>query len=186
MHPKKVLLDTNVLFSFYLRDLILSLAESQTIDFKWSDAIKFELISSLVKTETMSNIKALELVRTIDDTFPFATVSTSEDSKIKYGCSDADDEHIFHAGVVSSCQSIVTFNISDFPFNAKSEHGIEIISPDDYLTRIYDSDPEAIDKAINSLLSGYTRPEISFDQYCEVLARLNCGQFAKAVLSAKN
>lgn len=182
----KDLLDTNVLFSFYLRDLILTLAESQIIDFKWSDVIKLELILSLVKTKTMSDSKALELVRTIDETFPFATISVYKDPKIKYGCSDADDEHIFHAAIVGSCKSVVTFNTSDFPINAKSKYGIEIINPDNYLTRLYETHPTLINKAIDSILSGYTKPGISFDQFCEVLARLNCKHFAESINAAKN
>lgn len=174
----KVILDTNCLYSFYLRDLFLTLAEAEIIQFHWSGQIKRELIDNLVATSKCNRNQAEKLVEIISSAFPDASVKNYKNLIGKLNCSDINDEHVLAAAITVQADYLVTFNLKDFPKNSFENYGLRIVSPDDYLVFLTNLLGEKILQIVFKTISKYKSPPIDLSLYAEVLKNIGCPKFA--------
>jgi len=62
---------------------------------------------------------------------------------------DPKDRHILAAAVRTGAQTIVTFNLKDFPDAALAPWNVEAQSPDDFLVHQYHLNPETVVQKLN-------------------------------------
>ena len=125
------------------------------------------------------------MIEKINSAFPNSLQIDLKSPIIPYGCKDENDEHVFHTAISSLSEAIITFDIFDFPDNANEKFGVEILTPDDFLSRIYEINKEKILKIIDLKIALYSSPSMDFSLYCEVMDRLNCQNFSKALRDIK-
>lgn len=72
--------------------------------------------------------------------FPDATV-TGYDALIEDMTCDDKDRHVLAAAAYSPAETLVTFNLKDFPSQSVQDVGVELRHPDDFLQDVLDLDP---------------------------------------------
>ncbi|UTY57001.1 putative toxin-antitoxin system toxin component, PIN family [Massilia sp. erpn] len=132
-------LDACVLYPAPLRDLLLSLASEGVFRARWTDQINQEWTRNLLAKRP--DLDAAKLERTV-----LLMNEAVEDCLVdNYGylinslhLPDPNDRHVLASAIVGHADAIVTFNLRDFPDQAVSPYGIEILHPDDFLIAQYD------------------------------------------------
>ncbi len=143
-HDPVAVLDACVLFPASLRDTLLRLAETpRQYTPKWSDQILEEVTRNLVRRRNLAPEKIAHLIGQIENHFPEARI-TGYRKLVDTMTNDPKDRHVLAAAVHSGAQTIVTFNLKDFPADSLSEWGIKARHPDDFLIELLSHDPEPV------------------------------------------
>jgi hypothetical protein len=82
---------------------------------------------------------------------------------------DVDDRHVLAAAIRASAQTIVTFNLKDFPADRLAPYEIEAQHPDDFLFDLLDLAPGAVLSAVNAQLAGLKNPPQTMSQLLDTL-----------------
>ena len=175
-----VLLDTCVLFPMYLRDTLLRLAVAEIYQPLWSADVLDELRTVLVREQIMATERAERIVGLMRRYFPEAEV-TGYDSLVPSMPCDPGDRHVLAAAVQGGAGAIVTANLADFPPKAAAEHGLDILSPDDFLLDLLDLTPTLVLTVLADQVSGYRREPTTIDGLMVALARSGAPGFADEI-----
>jgi len=141
----QVVLDACVLVNAALRDTLLRLAEPPCSLYlpRWSKDNIEETKRTLESKLGLTAQQTAHLVSELEIHFEDAWVKGYE-SFIPAMRNHPKDRHVLAAAIVSGAQTIVTFNLKDFPAEALAPWNIEVQSPDDFLTHQYHLDPEVV------------------------------------------
>ncbi len=118
MTKQKVVLDANVLYGNFLRDLLLSLFYAGIYEAKWTDKITQEWSSHLIENRTDITPKKLErTLALMNGITPSALVEKYQKfiPIVEPGMKDKNDSHVVAAAIAAGAQKILTWNLSDFP-----------------------------------------------------------------------
>lgn len=154
-----VLADANVLYSRVLRDYLLYAADQQVIVIVWSAAILDEVTEHLGKNVSGFDTEAEKrLVHAMNEAFPCAEVEPSAEHYQQLRdlpLPDEDDRHVLAAAVAAEATVLCTSNTRDFPTAVTEALGVEVLTPDELLTRLLVDDETrmlaAHDAAVRSL-----------------------------------
>jgi hypothetical protein len=135
-----VVLDACVLVGGGLRDTFLRLAETPRLYVpKWNDDIIREMSRTLdrkfAKTPGQIEYLCYELRRT----FPESWVIGYKDLEPSLR-NQPKDRHVLAAAIRSGAQTIVTFNLKDYPREALEVYDIEAVHPDEFLVNQFHLD----------------------------------------------
>jgi predicted nucleic acid-binding protein len=132
----RVFADTNVLFPFSLMDLLLALAEDYVHDLVLTDRLLDEWQRVIVREQHRSESSAARIAAHIRAGFADAFVAEAEYKHLLAVLDgpDPDDLHHAAAAVVGRADTLITWNLADFPADALAAHGIAVTKPDPYLT----------------------------------------------------
>lgn len=91
--------------------------------------------------------------------FPEALVNKQAYTRlIEVVQNDPKDRHVLAAAIVARAETIVTFNIKDFPQEACSPYGIEILHPDEFLVHQASLKPQEVLGALDRMASKRRSP----------------------------
>ena len=166
--PFIVVLDTNALFPFSLRDILLRAAAGDFYQVRWSADILGEMTRNLILKGGLTEVQASRLRDVMQAAFPEAEV-TGYSALIASMENDDKDRHVVAAAVKTSAQVIVTFNLSDF---ARLPDGIEAQSPDDFLCNLFDLDPDGILELLTQQANDLQRPPTTLIQLLDRLVKI--------------
>lgn len=172
-----IIIDTNVLYSAPLRDILLRLAEKETFSVHWSEHTLTELKRNLSDTNGMPNDKIENLIDKITTAFPDACVSNPDIDPIKLTAEE--DKHIVAAAIQSHAEVIVTQNISDFPESELSLYNIEAQTPDEFLVHHFTLEETKTVRTVSELLKDLTNPPYSPEEYLTILEQVGAVAFAQ-------
>ncbi len=141
----QVVLDACVLVNAALRDTLLRLAEPPCSLYlpRWSRDIIDETKRTLEIRLGLTSQQTAHLFHELEIHFADAWVEGYE-SFIPAMANHPKDRHVLAAAVVCGAQTIVTFNLRDFPADALAPWNIEAQSPDEFLIHQYHLDPAMI------------------------------------------
>jgi hypothetical protein len=71
---------------------------------------------------------------------------------------DLDDRHVVAAAIRCGAQTIVTFNLADFPLNALAPFGLEAQHPDAFVLDAIDLAPGAVCVAVSQQVASLKNP----------------------------
>jgi hypothetical protein len=111
-----VVYDACVLYPATLRDVLLRLARRGLFRAKWTEAILDECFRSL--TDNRPDLAPAALARTrrlINESVADCLVEGYESLISSLTLPDPGDRHVLAAAIRSQAQTIVTFNLKDFP-----------------------------------------------------------------------
>ena len=166
--PFIVVLDANVLFPFTLRDTLLRAAAADFYQLRWSSQILDEMTSNLVSSSRMSADKAARLRETMERAFPEAGVSGYE-PLVAAMRNDVKDRHVAAAALKAGAQVIVTSNLRHFTLLPE---GIDAQSPDQFLSNLFDLDPEGFIDLLREQADDLQNPPMTFDALLAHLERV--------------
>ena len=174
--PFKVVLDANVLFPFTLRDTLLRAAAQGYFQLYWSDEILDETTKNLLGNGTVTSEQAHRLRDAMTGAFPESMVSGYE-PLIDVMPNDRKDRHVAAAAVKAGAQVIVTNNLKDF---MTLPDGIEAQSPDEFLSNLFDLDPDGIAELVRQQAEALRSPPRSIAELLAGLAPM-VPDFARSV-----
>jgi predicted nucleic acid-binding protein len=165
--PFKVVLDANVLYPFTLRDTLLRAASEGFFQLYWSAEILDETVRNLIASETVTPEQGARLRTAMEQAFPEADV-TGYESLVPGMPNDPKDRHVAAAALKAGAQVIVTCNLQDFQI---VPNGVEAQSPDEFLSNLFDLDPDGIVELLRDQTAALKKPPRTFDEVVAALAK---------------
>lgn len=167
-----VIYDACVLYPAPLRDLLMRLALTDLYQAKWSKDIHEEWIDSLLKNRPDLTREKLERTREkMDMHVRDCLVEGYEDLIEGLRLPDLQDRHVLAAAIRANAQTIVTFNVSDFPSSAIFKYGIDVQHPDEFLRHLVDLNPGSVIRTFQETRLSLKNPSKSWEEYLEILIR---------------
>ncbi|WP_338844609.1 PIN domain-containing protein [Massilia sp. W12] len=166
MSKSKIVLDANVLYGSFLRDLLLSLFFAGIYEAKWTEKITREWVGHLLKNEP--DITEVKIGRTLDlmnKIKPAALISNYERYIAEVNIPDKDDRHVVAAAIASGAQKIVTWNLSDFPNKVLKVFGVIAESPDKFISDLILDNPGAIVPVLKAMRERFKAPPMSVQDF---------------------
>ena len=171
--PFVVVYDACILYSAALRDLLVRLAMTELFQAKWTEDIHREWMDAVLKTRR-PDVSASRLQRTrelMDASVPNALVSEYASLIDGLRLPDPDDRHVLAAAIASGAQTIVTFNLKDFPPSALAPWGVEAQNPDDFVIGLMDLDSAKVLQAMREQRAALTAPTVSAEHLLETIEK---------------
>ena len=164
--------DACILFSGSLRDFLLWLGYARVVHPLWSEKIHEEWMRNLFEKRPHLLWERLERTRREMDTkFPRSLVLGYEPIMQTLTLADPDVRHVFAVAIHSKAEFIVTFNLNDFPKASLQPHGIEAVSPDEFVHRLIKKTPRRVLYAARKHRLSLTRPPKTVDEYLATLEK---------------
>ena len=165
MAKKTVVVDACVLYSASIRDLVVRLADIGLCHPKWSDHIHTEWISHLLLNRPDISLNSLNKTRQLmNDTIYGSLVQNYQSLIPQLQLPDENDCHVLAAAIASGADTIVTFNLDDFPEENLSPYSIHAEHPDQFLAEILDSNELKFCEILKVQRRALRRPQVSIDE----------------------
>ena len=139
MNRYAAIIDACVLGGGLKRNIILSLAEAGLFRPYWSARILDETEKAILAI-SKGTADPCRQRRAIERAFPEAMVFLNSSPDLIGLLPDPGDEHVLAAAIAARCDTLVTDNLKDFPQGILDRWGIEVMSPDDFITNAMDLD----------------------------------------------
>lgn len=168
MSGRVAVVDANVLYSIELTDLLLTFAAHRLVRLHWSPTILDEVRRNLAKRADLTPDAIAYRIDRMNLAVPNA-LDEAPEALVTAMPITQHDRHVLALAVHVEADSIVTFNLRDFPFAACEPYGIEVVDPDSLTAAIADADPTRVQTALGDIARRRTRPAMTVD---ELLNRL--------------
>lgn len=167
-----VVYDACVLYPAPLRDLLMRLALTDRFRARWSNAIHDEWIRNLLKQRPELDPAALEKTRTLMNSSVRDSLVEGFDHLIPaIELPDPDDRHVVAAAVHSGAETIVTFNLKDFPSAALDRYNLDVQHPDDFIVDLFDLHPASVLQALAEQRASLKKPPKTADELLDMLLK---------------
>jgi len=84
---------------------------------------------------------------------------------------DPDDRHVVAAAIHSGAETIVTFNLKDFPSGALDRYNLDAQHPDDFIVDLFDLHPASVLQALAEQRASLKRPPKTADEFLDILLK---------------
>jgi len=163
-------LDTNVIYPLWTRDLLLWFAHYDLYTPKWSQNICLEWID-VMKRKGIGEEEAIKRASNINKAFPDALVENYEPIIKILDLPDLDDRHVLAAAIKANADLIITNNIKDFHQDYLARFDLKAKVPDDFFTDIIDLNRELSLTAFRKLVLNKKNPPLDEFEVLEVLRK---------------
>jgi hypothetical protein len=124
-------------------------------------------------------------------TVRFDTGGTGQDTLVmaaahdlaKGNAADPDDCHHMAAAIAGGVQTIVTWNLADFPAVTLSRYGVTVTDPDSYLWSLLSQSPHEVMGVLARMSAGKCRPPMTVLDITNALDRAGVPVFARRIRS---
>ncbi|MEJ8857061.1 PIN domain-containing protein [Variovorax robiniae] len=162
-------IDANALFPRLQCDVLLSLADADLYSAKWSATIMEEWTAAFVRqypgTEAAVKRKADAMCSAIPDCLVEGYEPLIDGLKLP----DARDRHVLAAAIAGHADAIVTWNGKHFPPEALAPHGIEIQTPDEFVTNQIMLNKLRSVAALRAMRERWARPALTGQNLIDLL-----------------
>jgi predicted nucleic acid-binding protein len=167
-----VLYDANVLYPNTLRDLLIRIAQSGTVQAKWTDAILDEMLTALRRNRPDIPAEKLDALRDrMNKAVRDCLVSGYEPLIEGLKLPDPDDRHVLAAAIKAGAQVIVTRNLKDFPPEDLEPWDVEAKSPDAFVLDQVHINVRAVAASIRQIADSRTNPPEAIEDVLSQLER---------------
>ncbi|MEO9101205.1 MAG: PIN domain-containing protein [Burkholderiaceae bacterium] len=128
------IIDANALFTRLQCDVLLSLAHADLYSAKWSATIMREWTTATVRQYPDAAAAVEKKAAAMCQAIPDCLVEGYEPLIAGLELPDTKDRHVLAAAIVGHADAIVTWNGKDFPTDVLAPYGIEIQTPDEFVT----------------------------------------------------
>jgi predicted nucleic acid-binding protein len=179
MSAPVAILDANVILPASLRDTLLRAAEKELFQVHWSGDILEEVQRTLIKLGEATESQAIRLASVMNRAFPSAIVQAYQ-HLIPHMANDPKDRHVLAAAIVCHAETIVTFNLKDFPQAALTPFHLAAIHPDQFLLDVFFHHSEPMAQIIISQAAFLHRPSRTVQEVLAALA-IHAPRFVQAI-----
>ncbi len=177
------LLDANVLYPAYLRDLLLRLSQIGIYQPRWSAEILDEVARNVKKGRDASGRAKVDcMISLMREHFEEAEVAGYK-SIIPAMTNDPKDRHVLAAAIVGGADVIVPSNLKHFPPHSRGPYNIAAEGPDEFLLRRWEqSDPDQIVRMLRRWTDELRRQPDTLEGVLEKRLANTVPNFSRAVL----
>jgi hypothetical protein len=174
-------LDANVLYPQFLRDVLLRLAAAELFTPRWSDRIQREWMRNLAENRPDLPPARIARVRTLmEEAFPEAEVKGYRAYQRLFAGVDPKDRHVAAAALKGGATVIVTHNLRDFPSDALSTHGLRASDPDGFIVRLVARDRATAAVTLERHRLALAKPPYSPSEYRAAFVAAGPESFGRA------
>jgi hypothetical protein len=167
-----VVYDANVLYPNTLRDLLIRIAQSGTVQAKWTNAILDEMTAALRRNRPDIPDARLDRLRDLMNTAVRDCLVLGYEPLIEgLKLPDLDDRHVLAAAIKAGAQVIVTRNLKDFPASDLEPWEIEAKSPDAFVLDQVGINVRAVAASVRQIADSRTNPPESVEDILSQLER---------------
>jgi predicted nucleic acid-binding protein len=174
-------LDSNVLYSSYLRDLLLELGRERLFDPRWSKEILEEVQRALVKKFPGTAAQQSHKMTLLNRAIPSAMIDDHLHLVDGLVGTDPKDRHVLAAAIRAQSGALLTFNLKHFPADLFETYGIELQNPDDFLLDLADLNESHFVRVVSQVISNYARPALTVTDFASVMHKSQCPKIADFV-----
>lgn len=186
MSSYTVILDACVMYPAPLRSYLMYLANTGLFRARWTDQIHDEWIRNLLINNPDVNPASLERIKTLmNANVPDCLVEGYEPLIDGLTLPDVDDRHVVAAAIKGQAESIITFNLKDFPSKELEPLGLSAIHPDEFLCDMFELDNSACVKAAQQQRSSLKKPPMTQDEFLTCLQKQRLPSFVSKLKSFK-
>jgi len=172
-----VVYDACVIYSATLRDLLLNIARERIVRPHWSDEIHEEWIGGLLRKRPGLNRESLERTRRrMNIKFKNSLTKGHESIVPTLVLPDPKDRHVLAVAIHTQSSWIITLNLKDFPQTALQPYGIASLSPDDFVSRLFQEFPYFVLRAARKHRLSLKHPPKTVDEYLATLEKQGLSQ----------
>jgi predicted nucleic acid-binding protein len=177
------LLDANVLYPPYLRDLLLRFAQAGVFEPRWSAEILDEVARNIKKGRGEAEQQKVErMLSLMRRHFEDAEV-TGYEALTPAMTNDEKDRHVLAAAIVGGSDVIVTSNLKHFPRAALEPYDMDVQGPDEFLCHQWEqADPERIVYVLRRWTDQLRRHPATLEEILEERLFTTVPNFSSAVL----
>ncbi|HEK2897098.1 PIN domain-containing protein [Proteus terrae] len=180
--PYPVILDACVLYPSLLRDLLIRLGIAGLYQPQWTATIHNEWQRNLLKNRPDLTSKQIEHIATLmDKAIPSAMINGYEELIDGLVLPDLNDRHVLAAAIRCNAETIVTFNLKDFPKEKLIKFNIEALHPDEFISDLLDLNHALVLSVIYNQRKNMKKPAMSIQQYFESLLRQSLPMTVKSL-----
>ncbi len=167
-----VVYDACVLFPAALRDLLMRVAVAGLVHARWSERILDECFENIARQRPELSTASLGRTRqlmnlALEEPLVVGYEPLIETLKLP----DPDDRHVLAAAIHARAQTIVTWNLKDFPVAALSPHGVLALDPDEFVHDLVDLAPAGVVQVVAEQAAALRSPPHTLSQLLDKLHR---------------
>jgi len=182
---RRAFLDANVLFSAALRDVLLWLAFRDVCQVRFSALVHEEWMRAVLKQRPHTKLESLENTRDLmNKNISGGLVEGFEPLIESLSLPDSNDRHVLAAARHSKCDTLVTWNRSDFP--AASAHPIRVQTPDEFLLELFEANRKDVLASLRAQRQNLRKPPVEVADFLVNLRTQNLTRFASALEPFQN
>ena len=163
-------LDTNVIYPLWIRDLLLWFAHYDLYTPKWSMHI-FNEWDEVMSRKGISEEDRIKRISIVNEAFPDALVENYESLIQMLELPDEKDKHVLAAAIKTNANLIVSNNLKDYPAEYLAGFSLSAKSADDFLTDIIDLNHYTSLKAFKDLVLNKKNPPYDEFEVLDILRR---------------
>lgn len=163
-------LDTNVFYPLWIRDLLLWFAYHDLYIPKWSKHIFDEWVAAMIR-KGVSQDEALIRTLIVNEAFPDALVKNYESLINTLTLPDIKDRHVLAAAIKTNANLIVTNNLKHFPREYLAGFSISVMDADEFFTFIIDMNQKISIKAFRDLVLNKKNPPLDNIQVLDIFRK---------------
>jgi predicted nucleic acid-binding protein len=181
--PFVALLDANVLYPAYLRDLLLRLAQAGVYQPRWSAEITGEVARNLKRgRDTVAQEKIERVISLMKEHFEDAEV-TGYEGLVDSMTNDPKDRHVLAAAITGGADVIVTHNLRHFPAGSRDPYNIDAQDLNEFLRHQWEqADPERFVSILERWTAQLQRHPNTLEGVLEERLSTTVPEFSRAVL----
>jgi predicted nucleic acid-binding protein len=177
--------DANIMFSASLRDFLMWLGIEGACRPIWTETIHGEWMENVLLKRAGTLRSSLERTRDLmNATLPGALVTNYESLIPTLTLPDENDRHVLAAAIHGGANSIVTFNLTDFPSDILGQFEVAAIHPDDFVLSLLEANPSAVLKAAQCHRASLKKRPKSPEEYLQKLNSDGLGKTADKLRDA--
>jgi len=169
---QRAVLDANVLYGNFPRDLLISLFAEGLYEAKWTGEITDEwvrhLLENLPDVTPEKNRRTVFLMHQIR---PSPLVENYRQFIDRVDLPDHDDRHVVAAAIASGARKILTWNLRDFPERILKAFGIVAESPDKFMASLIIEHPSEVVTVFRRVRERFKKPPVSIEQFSTLSER---------------
>ncbi len=140
---------------------------------RWTSTIHEEWMRSVLANRSDISRSRLERTRELMDAHVEGCLIKGFEPLIPtLSLPDPDDRHVLAAAIYGQCDTIVTFNVKDFPPQVCALYGIEIEHPDDFVMRCLDMNGALVCQVVRQQHQALRSPPMNLDALLDILGEL--------------
>jgi hypothetical protein len=172
MADQIVVYDSCIFYSFTLRNLFVQLAMAGLYRAKWSEKIHEEWMSNLFRDRPGISQEKLNIIKNlINKSVPDCLVVDYEPLIKTLDLPDIGDRHVLAAAIHCGAETIITNNLKDFPERILHHFNVEAVSPDHFLSDLWDLAPETVLHSLKKCRERLVNPPFTVDEYLQSLTK---------------
>jgi len=152
-----------------VRDVLLSLAAAWMYHARWTEDIHAEWTRNLIADRPDLSAAMPRLIQAIDQSIPDCLIRNHHLFISGIELPDPNDHHVLAAALAGQADTIVTFNLKDFPEEQFRPYAIEAVHPDAFVAGLLEEDLATGLDALRTMRRRWTNPVISAT---DLIARL--------------